>query len=157
VIRRFGAVASSGIFVIINLVLSLSSLRMAVWDQFPDADEALYRSRNFGLSAGYLFLMSVPAAVGFGVTLAVSNAWGRARNHRPLAAPWIPIAAAALAVGLEYTELPKVLLSWTDVVFGPDSMWMLVTWPFGQAVLATGMCVAAANVWGRVPAASSSA
>jgi hypothetical protein len=120
-----------------------------VWRQFPSADQAIYRSRNLGLGAGYLLPMSLPSAAGFGVTLAVADAWCRRRNHPAIAALWIPLTSAVLAVGLTYTGVPKVLLAATDTLLGPDSMWMLVTWPFGQAVIAAGMCVVVALIGRR--------
>ena len=93
--------------------------------------------------------MSLPSAAGFGITLAIANAWRRHRNQPAVAGLWVPLASAVLAVGLAYTGVSKVLLASTDALFGPDSMWMLVTWPFGQAAIAAGVCVALATIGRR--------
>ena len=148
-LRRLGPAASVGLFLALFVALNLLLMWLDVWRRFPGADQAIYRSRNLGLGSGYLFLMSLPSAAGFGVTLAVANAGRRRRNHPAIAALWIPLISAVLAVGLTYTGVPKVLLALTDILLGPDSMWMLVTWPFGQAAIAAGVCVVIATVGRR--------
>jgi hypothetical protein len=149
VLRRLGILASVGFYVALYIALSVFLMWLDVWRQFPGADQAIYRSRNLGLGSGYLLLMSLPSAAGFQVTLAVANAWRRRRNHPVLAALWIPVLSAVLAVGLTDAGVPEVLFSLTEALLGPESMWMLLTWPFGQAAIAAGMCVVVATVWPR--------
>ena len=154
--RRLGPVASVGLFLALFIVLNLGLMWMDVWRQFPGTDQAIYRSRNLGLGAGYLFLMSLPSAAGFGITLAVANAWRHRRNRPAIVALWVPLTSAVLAVGLTYTAVPNMLLALTDILLGPDSMWMLVTWPFGQAATAAGVCVVIAMVGRRSPSVTNS-
>lgn len=147
--RRLGSAASVGLFMILFVALNWLVMWLDVGRQFPGADQAIYRSRSLGLGTAYLLAMSLPSAAGFGVALAVTNRWCRRRNRPAITALWIPLTSAVLAAGLTYTGVPKVLLAATETMLGPDSMWMLMTWPFGQAVFAAGVCIVVALIGRR--------
>ncbi len=92
--------------------------------------------------------------IGYALTLAGINRVRRVTGGAPFTDWWIPPVSAFIAIGLGYSFVPRFLGYLTNAMFGPDSMWLIVTVPLGMVVLATVGCAIAATIVGRNRGAS---